>query len=78
MNEDQIIDESIETDIDTYIEGKNDRHMCAFLNGVRCNYRGKNKPVKVSLSWDSVTCPSCLALKKDSEPWTTDIPTQGD
>jgi hypothetical protein len=46
---------------------------------VRCEfYMGPWTNVRIALTWDSVTCPDCLALKKDWEPETVTIDTKGD
>lgn len=46
---------------------------------VRCGfYMGGWVSVRIALTWDSVTCPDCLKLKKESEPWSQYIDTRGD
>ena len=79
MNEELGIDRSIDNEIDDFIEAQHTRHMFGGLNGTKCGYMPKSKEsTRISLSWDSVTCPDCLAKKREDEPWTADIPTQGD
>ena len=79
MTEQQQIDEFIETDVDASIEAKHTRHMFGGLQGTKCGYMSKGKEsTRISLSWDSVTCPDCLAKKRDDEPWATDIDTKGE
>lgn len=78
-NEELAIDKAIDTDIDAYIEAQHTRHMFGGLNGVRCGYIPKlHESTKIALTWDSVTCPDCLAKKQDYEPWSADIDTRGD
>lgn len=72
------VDDMIETDIDQWVEDKHVRHMTAFLEGVRCGFLGHGKPVSITLTWDTVTCPACLAKKRPEEPWTQEIDTRGD
>lgn len=73
------LDRMVDADIDDYIEGKHTYHKFAGLDGLKCGYHSKPKEtVRITLSWDSVTCPDCLAKKQDSEPWKADIDTRGD
>jgi hypothetical protein len=71
-------DRMIDAEIDDYIGAIHDCHMSAGLDGVRCGFSGRGKTIRMSLSWDSVTCPDCLAQKRDVEPWSVDIDTHGD
>lgn len=78
MNDNLALDRAIDAEIDDYIAGRNTYHMFAGF-GIRCGYQAKPKEtVRISLSWDSVTCPDCLAKKQDYEPWKADIDTRGD
>jgi len=54
-------------------------HYFDGLNGNRC---GIHPPpfidIRGAITWDCVTCPDCLKLKHDYEPWTVEIDTRGD
>lgn len=52
------------------------RHYFDGLEGVRC--RSEDKDLKIGLSWDTITCPSCRALKRADEQETRMIDTRGD
>jgi len=54
------------------------KHYFAGLDGSRCGFYSPCETTQVALTWDSVTCPDCLKLKRESEPWTIDIDTRGD
>lgn len=52
-----------------YLDGLNNRcgiHPRPFIS------------IRAAITWDYVTCPDCLKLKKDYEPWTVQIDTRGD
>lgn len=54
-------------------------HKFAGLDGVRCGfYLGPWVTIRTVLSWNSVTCPECLALKQDWEPTIEHVDTRGD
>lgn len=72
------LDRMVDADIDEAIEAKHTRHFSGGWD-IRCGYQAKPKQdLHISLSWDSVTCPDCLAKKQDSEPWKAEIDTRGD
>lgn len=52
------------------------RHFFDGLNGVRCRSDGKD--LKIGLSWDTITCLSCRALKRPEEADAQLIDTKGD
>lgn len=53
-------------------------HYFDGMNGNRCGfYMGPWVSTRGAITWDSVTCPDCLKLKKDHEPWTVQIDTRG-
>lgn len=54
-------------------------HYFDGLNGNRCGiHPGPFISINGAITWDSVTCADCLALKKDYEPWSPHIDTRGD
>lgn len=54
------------------------RHKDGGLDGVRCGFYVPGTINRVTLTWDSVDCPDCLAVKKDWEPMSVTIDTRGD
>lgn len=79
MNIEMALDRMVDAEIDDAIEAAHVYHKFGGLNGLRCGYQPKPfETTKISLTWDSVTCPDCLAKKRETEPWTTDIDTRGD
>lgn len=54
-------------------------HYFDSLTGNRCGiYVKPFVSIRGAITWDSVTCPDCLKLKRDYEPWTVEIDTRGD
>ena len=89
--EELAVDAVIESLVDEAIERKHCCDECADHNkeasyshyadgfSPRCGaYLGPSIPIRIVLTWDSVTCPACLNLKKSYEPWSRDIDTRGD
>jgi hypothetical protein len=54
-------------------------HYFDGLNGNRCGiYIKPFISIRGALTWDCITCPDCLKLKRPDEPLTVEIDTRGD
>ena len=54
-------------------------HCFDGLNGHRCGlYIRPFIKTRCAITWDEVTCPMCLMMKKEDEPWSVEIDTKGD